>query len=54
MVLDANHPLAGMALRLRIRVHEVREASADEIEAGSVGTTAIGVLDGSAPGTPIH
>jgi FKBP-type peptidyl-prolyl cis-trans isomerase SlyD len=37
VVLDANHPLAGMALRLHLRVLDVREASADEIEAGSVG-----------------
>ena len=36
VVLDGNHPLAGMALRLHITVREVREASGDEIEAGSV------------------
>ncbi len=36
VVLDGNHPLAGMALRLRMKVVDVREASADEIEAGSV------------------
>jgi FKBP-type peptidyl-prolyl cis-trans isomerase SlyD len=38
VVLDGNHPLAGLALRLRIQVREVREASSDEIEARSVGT----------------
>ena len=31
-VLDGNHPLAGMALRFDIRVLEVREASAEELE----------------------
>lgn len=37
VVLDGNHPLAGMALRLSIRVVEVREASDEELEAGTVG-----------------
>jgi FKBP-type peptidyl-prolyl cis-trans isomerase SlyD len=32
VVLDANHPLAGMSLRFDIRVVDVREASAEEIE----------------------
>ena len=33
-VLDGNHPLAGIALRLALVVRDVREASEDEIEAG--------------------
>jgi FKBP-type peptidyl-prolyl cis-trans isomerase SlyD len=37
VVLDGNHPLAGVALRLHLKVLEVREASAQELEAGSVG-----------------
>ncbi len=37
VVLDGNHPLAGMALRLHLKVQEVRQATADEVEAGSVG-----------------
>jgi FKBP-type peptidyl-prolyl cis-trans isomerase SlyD len=37
VVLDGNHPLAGMALRLHLEVRDVREASDEEIEAGSVG-----------------
>jgi FKBP-type peptidyl-prolyl cis-trans isomerase SlyD len=44
VVLDGNHPLAGMSLRLQIRVMDVRAASTDEIEARSVGTDAPGVL----------
>jgi FKBP-type peptidyl-prolyl cis-trans isomerase SlyD len=32
VVLDGNHPLAGMALRFDLRVTEVREASEEEIE----------------------
>jgi FKBP-type peptidyl-prolyl cis-trans isomerase SlyD len=55
VVLDGNHPLAGMALRLRIQVREVREASEEEIEAGSVGNSAVSVLDGSgAAGSSVH
>jgi FKBP-type peptidyl-prolyl cis-trans isomerase SlyD len=44
VVLDANHPLAGMALRLHIRVHGVREASAEEVAAGSVSGTPLTVF----------
>jgi FKBP-type peptidyl-prolyl cis-trans isomerase SlyD len=32
VTVDANHPLAGMTLRYRIKVQEVREATDDEIE----------------------
>lgn len=39
VVLDGNHPLAGMALRLRMKVVDVRAASVDELEQRSVGTT---------------
>jgi FKBP-type peptidyl-prolyl cis-trans isomerase SlyD len=42
VVLDGNHPLAGLALRLHLTVRDVREASDEEIEAGSVGA---GVFD---------
>ena len=37
VVLDGNHPLAGIALRLALVVRDVREATEEEIEAGSVG-----------------
>jgi len=36
VVLDGNHPLAGIALRISLKVLEVRVASEEEIEAGSV------------------
>jgi FKBP-type peptidyl-prolyl cis-trans isomerase SlyD len=36
VVLDGNHPLAGLALRMHITVRGVRAATAEEIEAGSV------------------
>ena len=59
VVLDANHPLAGMALRLHLRVVAVREATADEVEARSVGGDAPVTLMGTgAPrgpdGEPVH
>ncbi|HET9642431.1 MAG TPA: peptidylprolyl isomerase [Burkholderiaceae bacterium] len=44
VVLDGNHPLAGMALQLRLRVRDVREATEAEVEAGSVGDSGITVL----------
>ena len=37
VVLDGNHPLAGIALRLHLKVEGVREATDDEIGAGTLG-----------------
>lgn len=38
VVLDANHPLAGIALRLSLKIEAIREASVEEIGRGSAGT----------------
>lgn len=38
IVLDGNHPLAGIALRLNLKVEGVREATEEEIGRGSAGT----------------
>jgi len=38
VVLDGNHPLAGIALRLTMRVEAVREATLEEVGRGSAGT----------------
>ncbi len=38
VVLDGNHPLAGIAIRINIAVEAVREATDEEIERGSCGT----------------
>ncbi len=38
VVLDGNHPLAGIAIRLDIKVEEVREATEEEIGNGTCGT----------------
>ena len=37
VVVDGNHPLAGIALRLHLKVEKVREATEEEIARGSVG-----------------
>jgi FKBP-type peptidyl-prolyl cis-trans isomerase SlyD len=54
VVLDGNHPLAGIALRLDLAVRDVREASEEEIEAGSVGSPGISVLGAAQPGPHLH
>ena len=54
VVLDGNHPLAGIALRLDLTVKDVREATDEEVEAGSVSTPVISLVDGDAPTGPLH
>jgi FKBP-type peptidyl-prolyl cis-trans isomerase SlyD len=54
VVLDGNHPLAGIALRLKLKVRDVREATTDEIEAGTLGTAGIAVLTTAPPGAATH
>ena len=54
VVLDGNHPLAGMALRLHIKVRDVREATEDEIAAGTLGMAGITVLNTAPPDAPLH
>jgi len=38
VVLDGNHPLAGIAIRLSLKVEAVREATEEEIGRGTCGT----------------
>lgn len=54
VVLDGNHPLAGIALRLELTVRDVRAASEAEIEAGSVGQPAFSVLGALPAGPHLH
>ena len=54
VVLDGNHPLAGIALRLSLRVRDVREASEEEIEAGSVASSSLSVMGGVPAGSRLH
>ena len=54
VVLDGNHPLAGMALRLDLSVKDVREATEDEREAGSVGEPAFTLMHTASAGPHLH
>lgn len=61
VVMDGNHPLAGIALRIRLKVHEVREAGLDEIGRGTLGTgffrmqvDPMGAADEAPPGRTLH
>ena len=54
VVLDGNHPLAGIALRLDVSVRDVRAASADEVEAQSVGEPAFTVMNTAPAGAHLH
>ena len=53
VVLDGNHPLAGIALRLNLQIEAVREAKEEEIGRGSAGTGffRIAPLHANAPGS---
>jgi FKBP-type peptidyl-prolyl cis-trans isomerase SlyD len=54
VVLDGNHPLAGMALRLHMKVLDVREASAEETEARSLGSAGVSVLSTAPARNQLH
>ena len=54
VVLDGNHPLAGIALRLDLKVIDVREATEQEIEDRSVGQPVFTVMNTAPSGTPLH
>ena len=54
VVLDGNHPLAGIALRLDLKVLDVREATEDEITGGSVTTPNLSVLQTAPPDAKLH
>jgi FKBP-type peptidyl-prolyl cis-trans isomerase SlyD len=58
VVLDGNHPLAGIALNLSLKVVDVREATSEEIEEGSVAASifSLGTVEADEvpPGTTMH
>jgi FKBP-type peptidyl-prolyl cis-trans isomerase SlyD len=54
VVLDGNHPLAGVALRLALKVVAVREATPQEAAARSVDQPVFTVMNTVPPGHPIH
>jgi len=54
VVLDGNHPLAGIAIRLHLKVERVREATEEEIGRGSAGTGFFKVQREAPPGASLH
>ncbi len=55
VVLDGNHPLAGIALRIELKVEAVREATEEEIGRGSAGTGFFRIQPSVLPGnTTLH
>ncbi len=52
VVLDGNHPLAGIALRLQLKVESVREATEDEVGRGTTGTGFFRI-EAQAPGSQL-
>jgi FKBP-type peptidyl-prolyl cis-trans isomerase SlyD len=51
VVVDGNHPLAGIALRLHLKVEDVREATEEEVGRGSTGTGFF-QIHAQGPGSP--
>lgn len=60
VVLDGNHPLAGLSLNLLLKVLDVRDATEEEIEQGSVAQSIFSLapssdpLDVVPPGATMH
>ena len=54
VVLDGNHPLAGMALQLAVTVCAVRAATEAEVQAQSVAESEISVLSPAPPFKHLH
>jgi len=54
VVLDGNHPLAGIAIRLHLKVEHVREATEEEVGRGSAGTGFFKVQREAPGGTSLH
>ena len=51
LVLDGNHPLSGIALRISLKVNRVRLATDQEQEAGTCGTGFFKIEIGDTPGS---
>ena len=54
VVLDGNHPLAGIGLQLAVTVCDVRGASADEVAAKTVATSEVSVLSALPVSRQVH
>jgi FKBP-type peptidyl-prolyl cis-trans isomerase SlyD len=54
VVVDGNHPLAGIALRLHLKVEKVREATEEEIGRGTAGAGFFSVPRAAPDGGLLH
>jgi len=54
VVLDGNHPLAGVGLRMHLKVRDVREATEAEIEAGGIGEAVFSLVGSAPPDAQLH
>lgn len=54
VVLDGNHPLAGIAIRISLKIEGVREATEEEIGRGSAGTGFFKVQSGAPGASHLH
>ena len=54
VVLDGNHPLAGLAVRISLKVLDVRPATEEEIEQGSVSEALLGFTPSAPPVETLH
>ncbi|MCH8178381.1 MAG: FKBP-type peptidyl-prolyl cis-trans isomerase [Proteobacteria bacterium] len=54
VVLDGNHPLAGISLNLTLKVCDVRPATQDEVEQGSVALSPLSLGPSTPEGSTLH
>ena len=54
VVIDANHPLAGIALRIHIKVEHVRDATPEELQSRSMGSGFFKIIPEAPGGTMLH
>lgn len=54
VVLDGNHPLAGLALRLALKVCDVRPATEEEVQQGSVSDSPFSLMQAAPPDETLH
>ncbi len=54
VVLDGNHALAGIGLRMHMTLLDVRPATEEEVQAGSVGEPTFMVQTGTPPDESLH
>ena len=54
VVLDGNHPLAGIAIRIHAKIESIREATVSEIGAGTLGTGFLKLAEPPAATPHVH